>query len=408
MLYSKMRPVCFSAASISGLALLAAPLLATTWFVPSQCPTIQAGIDSAAVGDTVLVAPGVYTSCSTRVLDLGAGPVSVSANVFLKSGVVLVSEQGCAVTTIDGEGARTVAVAYQIDTDATMCGFTMTNGIAVPYRWWICGAGLFCYESSPLIKENHIVGNWAGTATIEGGGGGIYCIGSGCNPIIQHNIVENNQARSAGGIGSRDGAQPVVIGNIIRANECWNSGAGVSTYFGSFILRDNLIISNYNHANVGGGAKFDESTPPTFPVTGNTFAWNYAAEGGGGVACHWSCSPEFQNNIFFENTCPLGDGAVRCAYGATPSFQCNDFFGNSDPQLSGACGTVIGVHGNFAADPSFCDAASGDFSLATNSPCLPGNHPAGWDCGLIGALGQGCGPVALQPSTWAVIKARYR
>ena len=25
-----------------------------------------------------------------------------------------------------------------------------------------------------------------------------------------------------------------------------------------------------------------------------------------------------------------------------------------------------------------------------NSPCLPGNHPDGYDCGLIGALGEGC------------------
>jgi hypothetical protein len=34
-----------------------------------------------------------------------------------------------------------------------------------------------------------------------------------------------------------------------------------------------------------------------------------------------------------------------------------------------------------------------DYRLEPGSPCLPGNHPYGYDCGLIGAHGIGCGLV---------------
>ncbi len=44
--------------------------------------------------------------------------------------------------------------------------------------------------------------------------------------------------------------------------------------------------------------------------------------------------------------------------------------------------------GNFEADPLFCDQV--DYLLREDSPCLPGNHPEGMDCGTIGARGAGC------------------
>jgi hypothetical protein len=64
--------------------------------------------------------------------------------------------------------------------------------------------------------------------------------------------------------------------------------------------------------------------------------------------------------------------------------------------------------GDVVADPLFCDPENGDFTLSSQSPCLPGNHPDGVDCGLIGAFGQGCGPVSIEKLSWGRIKGMYR
>jgi|GEM_PF-5157442 len=51
-----------TAAVVPSILLLAisSTVQAVTWDVPADAPTIQAGIDSASAGDTVLVACGTY------------------------------------------------------------------------------------------------------------------------------------------------------------------------------------------------------------------------------------------------------------------------------------------------------------------------------------------------------------
>jgi hypothetical protein len=71
------------------LGVVAAPVLATTFYVPSQYPNIQAGLDAAGHGDTVLVADGTYAGNGNRDLD------------FNGTNLILRSESGPEVTTVD-------------------------------------------------------------------------------------------------------------------------------------------------------------------------------------------------------------------------------------------------------------------------------------------------------------------
>ena len=159
-----------------------------------------------------------------------------------------------------------------------------------------------------------------------------------------------------------------------------------------------------------------------FKITGNVFVGNEhsaviceLSEGqvrgntmvGNGDWAIWILSysnVEVQGNLCVRN----GVGIMASESMGVP--QCNDCWSNG-VDFDGVPGTEFG---NFSADPLFCDEQAGDLTLHANSPCLLGNHPDGFDCGLIGALGQGCnGPYTSveeeEPTdSWTTIKALFR
>ena len=52
----------------------------------------------------------------------------------------------------------------------------------------------------------------------------------------------------------------------------------------------------------------------------------------------------------------------------------------------------------------YCDAASGNYTLASDSPCAITVSP----CGQIGALGVACGSTSVDSESFARIKAAWR
>ena len=94
-----------------------------------------------------------------------------------------------------------------------------------------------------------------------------------------------------------------------------------------------------------------------------------------------------------------------------PSFSCSNVYGNEGGEYAGQCPDPTGADGNISKDPKFCDAEAGDYGLCNTSPCAPGEHPDGWECGLIGALGVDClcEQTAIEDeATWGAIKALFR
>ena len=87
---------------------------AATINVPAGQPTIQAAINAASNGDTVLVAPGTYRE-----------------NInFMGKAITVTSSGGPSVTTIDGGAAGSVVTFSSNEgTNSVLSGSTITNGL---------------------------------------------------------------------------------------------------------------------------------------------------------------------------------------------------------------------------------------------------------------------------------------
>jgi hypothetical protein len=93
--------------------ILALPVQSATIHVPGDQPTIQAGINATAAGDTMLADCGTY----------------FERNVTVKSRLVLRSATGCPdCVTIDGETVDRIMLGVDLSEDTILEGLTFTGG----------------------------------------------------------------------------------------------------------------------------------------------------------------------------------------------------------------------------------------------------------------------------------------
>ena len=429
--------------SVVSILLFTPVCLARTWPVPSaECPTIQAGIDSASVGDTVLVAAGTYTGVGNRNLDFGG------------TDLVLLSEDGPELTIIDCQRSGGGIYFHSGETGAAVVeGFTITNGLGLgdPYG----GGGMYCYNgSSPTVRNCTFYGNrasrgggmscWNSSPTVSNctfsqnqgaDGGGMLCGHS--SPTVSDCEFSENEASAGGGMCCYDSSSPTVSNCSFVSNSACEGGGGIFCHNSSPAVSNCNFVDNAAFCTfLGGGGMCCYDSSPTVSNCG--FVGN-SAHNGGAMSCdghNGGSSPTVSNCTFYGNSASSGAGvyctsllgeshptlqntiiafspdgeAVWCESGSGVTLMCCDVFGNTGGDWVGCVADQYGINGNFSACPSFCHTELGDFHLCNESPCLPRNHPDGYDCGLIGAFGEGCvcGPTQTQVTTWGAVKAMHR
>lgn len=161
-----------------------------------------------------------------------------------------------------------------------------------------------------------------------------------------------------------------------------------------FSVQDDLELSN----SVTGPAYVDFFGSGGARIQGNTFVHANGSEFSSVLEVRdFGTSTELENNLVVGAEDGTSTGITLDPEVGAPAVvaTCNDVWrcavrwnGIADP---------TGLSGNISADPLFCSAPTQDYSLAAGSPCLPGNHPNGANCGQIGALGEGCSiPVSVE------------
>jgi hypothetical protein len=393
-----------------------------------DAPTVQAGIDSAAVGDSVLVMPGRYYE---------------NLN-FRGKDIVVLSAEGPEATIVDGSHKRGSVVVFRNGEGraAVLQGFTITGGVGdlmdgATLDTIRHGGGILVLHSAPTIRGNLIKNN-----SVEEWGGGIMAADLGLGPDISGNIIRENWATFSGA-GIALGGSGVIRGNVIEENVAFegNGGgiwAGVSGYQIKVSILDNRILRN--HAGFqGGGAHCTLGTPAgEMEIGGNFFLsnaaygngraqlcgggiWLYGGSywvhhntivfnadycvsdppgGGGGIALLKAGPKVIENNIIAYS---LRGGGIRCDGLSIPVIRNNLAWSNVGGEGYGSCADWTSTNGNLAVDPLFCDQPGGDYSLAASSPAL--THPAG----PLGAFPTaGCDAIAPQSATWGRISTLYQ
>ncbi len=371
---------------------------AVTVYVPDNFPTIQTALDSCANGDTVIVRDGTYTGDGNRDIN------------FLGKAIVLMSENGPEVTIINCERAGRGFHFYSgEDSSSVVKGFTITNG----YDAWF-GGGIYCVNSSPTITGNAIEGNRAGW------GGGICCSANSSPTIVGNNISGNTcswppDMGMGGGIYSHQSSSPTIIGNIITGNFVLDSGAGISIFEASAIIRNNVISGNTASCFSGG---IDISSSSSI-ISGNIIKNNTASGNGGGGISLWYASATMNNNtivennslegggigiyddcditstnmIFWNNSATTGDeiwiGYYNSSIPSSLTISYSDVeWGQDSVFIDAGCNLNWG-NGMMNIDPLFRNPGAEDFHLmaipcgdSLDSPCIDAGHPDSIDVEL--------------------------
>ena len=170
---------------------------ARTWHVrqddTGDCTTIQACVDSAGNGDTILVAPGTYME-----------------HVALFKVLVLISEGGPSVTRLVRSSITDPILL--MGTGAVADGFTIRDGLCMGP----CDAGGVYIGWGATLRNCLIVKNDARGIDSPGDGGGVLAAG---NAVIEGNtIVSNGPGAMGGGIYCMSGFTGQIVRNIVALN----------------------------------------------------------------------------------------------------------------------------------------------------------------------------------------------
>jgi parallel beta-helix repeat protein len=330
---------------LSAILIFSAPAHSAIWYVPSDYSTIQAAINAAAHGDTIIVEPGTYVE-----------------NIdFLGKAITVKSEEGPDDTVIDGgqpidpDYGSVVLFQSWEGNDSVLEGFTLTNGTGTLYDFqgllMFLGGGISCRNhSSPTIRDNIITNNQAIDPTSGSGGGGIQCIDFS-SPLIENNVISDNVANWGGGVEVILDSSPLITSNMISGNEAdAYHGGGIHIQMASPTIIDNEISGNKADSGDGGGIRTHVSSSliQNNTITDNSSYWvggvalvdgdlllsnnfisgNSAVKGAGGVCCYYNMySPIVEDNIITNNTASIGGGIW--VMDSAPTIMNNHIEGNS-------------------------------------------------------------------------------
>ncbi len=229
--------------------------------------TIQAAVDAASEGDSIVIHPGTYTGPGNRDIDLRRKSITLRSTDPADPAVV-------EATVIDCQGATGSAHRgfYAMDFAGAISGLTIINGLAS------VGGAVYCENATVVLSSCRILDNATLPGTdktdVDGGaGGGLYAVASAVQ--ISNCLISGNT--------TGDGAE-----SLVSLGGNGGNGAGVFSrnsvvYLSDSILADNVTGSG-GDSNVmaGNGGSGGGIYGDALVLTNTTVANNRTGAGGRG------------------------------------------------------------------------------------------------------------------------------
>ncbi len=318
---------------LSFLVCVSSTSLAATWVVDGNgtgdFTTIQSAIDASSSGDFVSVQNGVYFES----INFHGKAITVEG-VDRENTIIDGSFTTSAVVTFD-TGETNFSVLSKI-TIRGGSGNTWDDPIFGPQ---LCGGGIFCNQSSPMIQLCTISDNsaWGGGGLFatqgdpliffsdfthneaKGHGGGMYLIDQ-VNGSIDSCEMQHNVASWGGGMTCSMQSDPQILNSTFSANTTNNVGGGMyirsrsSPVVLSCVFENNVQISNPlgsgGGACVYGGGETGGESYPTFKYC--DFKGNVVNGDGGGLSAAYRSHPKLIDCSFSGNHAGRSGGGLAC------------------------------------------------------------------------------------------------
>lgn len=319
--------------------------------VPRDYPNIQAAIDVAAPGQSVVVADGVWSGRGNANLNFRGKAITVRSANGPGACIIDALRSGAACIFNTREGP-----------DSVLEGFSLRGATQ---------SAIQCLGAGPTIRACILNDNWNGLY-----GGGLFA-DAGASPSLIDCIVSNNLAgmgagaavvRSrasfrrceffgnrtdlfgGGGIAATDNADVSIHECIFRENEAIGfsgNGSGILVSRATGLIVNSLCYRN-SASFIGGGIS---SVLSTTRIINTTVSNNRASDFGSGIYIDGNTTVE--NSIFWNN---LGDEVYVA--GGSPVIRYTTVRGG------------WGGEGNRSDDPHFVDVVNDDYRLAAASPAI--------------------------------------
>ncbi|MCK4632235.1 MAG: DUF1565 domain-containing protein, partial [candidate division Zixibacteria bacterium] len=320
--------------------------------------TIKRALELSASANSahIILKDGIYSGDGNRDMELGDRAVTFRSVNGPESTIIDLGG-----TKLDQHfGFHAVGISGGNYPQVTIEGLTIKNGYT--HR----GSAIYAESTTIRILNNIITG---GTTTSHGGG--IFLAGS--LVLIKGNIIENNHAAFGGGIsawGQEQAYTIQIIDNTIRNNTTSSTlytptGGGVLCMdAANLIFENNVVVGN---AAEQGGGLYISGTDCT--LTQITLA-NNSAGMGSAILAHQGAVKLKYSIVAYSKGGSCVDHMDGRANGSV-TLSCCDVYGNEGGDWTGYIADQATLRNNYRANPIFCDTASGDYNISTNSPCLP-------------------------------------